>query len=148
MSTEHNLAVQNIGELQNRNGIFFIAVAVLSVGYALTQTKVAGFSFSQIPLLIALYCWSSSFYQGCCLIQSNQSVLMFNADLVIIRSEHEHPYYRYPEKFKNEEEITDEMYRLRKEVSEVSDAQFKHVLAGIVFYIIWHLLEILYIIRI
>ncbi|MDZ7781751.1 MAG: hypothetical protein U5K56_01995 [Halioglobus sp.] len=45
--------------------IFSLAAAGAAIGFAVTQTKGASLSFSQLPLGFGVLSWAVSFYFGC-----------------------------------------------------------------------------------
>jgi hypothetical protein len=128
-------------EVQNQYRYFLLAASGAAIALAINQTQAAGMSWSMAPLGIAVLCWSVSFYCGCRYLTYTEAILFSNMDLLRVqRGQH-------PEAGSHPEMIQAATDGIRSAIAEnvitaasLARNQFRFLIAGAVFFIIWHIL--------
>jgi hypothetical protein len=129
-------------EHQQRYVYFLLAAAGAAIGFAVTQTRGAVLEWTQIPLAIGVLLWGVSFYLGCRNLTLTASLMDLNSALIRVhRGEHDLAG-RDPEGMAFGSQYLKE--RIEKDLNATGRAfrwQFYLLLAGAVFYVAWHVLE-------
>ena len=99
---------------QDKYAYFLLAVAASAVGLVVQKTTGVGFHCSQLPLAVATGLWIMSFIFGCRHILLSQAALM--ANIVLIK-------------------------KMLSKAKFYGKWQFLLLLAGAVFFLLWHGLE-------
>jgi hypothetical protein len=143
MTTENELEVYKaILASQNKYTYFMLTAAGAAIAFAITQTKDATISWSQIPLAVAIACWVLSFFAGCLTLRSVSDVLHFNADLLEVWSGNHPLAGNHPQKMAiGVEVIREAIERKGFIVSRYDRLQFAALIAGAICYVIWHIIE-------
>ena len=128
--------------IQEKYAFFLLAGAGAAIGFALTRTQGAELTWSQIPLAFAIICWGLSFFFGCRHLQYVSSSLAGNIDLIKVESG------THPQTGNRADLIAAASKGIRDALNYNSDKsnvnakrQFRSLVIGAVFYIIWHMLE-------
>jgi hypothetical protein len=123
---------------QEKHVYFLLTAAAAAIAFAITQTQTATLSASKIPLGFAVLCWALSFLNGCNhlwevtnLTQQNYQILRTRAGL--------HP--KFPADPNFVAAIEQSIEEQAEQSGRFSARQFKFLIAGAVFYIAWHILE-------
>ncbi|MFI5394058.1 MAG: hypothetical protein ACHQ9S_00870 [Candidatus Binatia bacterium] len=120
---------------------FILAAAASAIGFALNQTNGRSLSWSLAPLGIATASWLLSFYWGCRYLQSVGSILLGNLELLRVQAG-EHPKAATPHEIAIASRVINERLAEKSEqASTLAKRQFAALIAGGVFYIVWHVLE-------
>jgi hypothetical protein len=117
---------------------FLLAAAGAAIAFAITQTAVAMLTWPKVLLAAAVICWGASFMSGCLQIGEVNNLLQRNYQSARVEAGL-HP--RFPS--------TPEMIEfIRRDLEERSEGsgkwaarQFRLLLAGAIFYVAWHVSE-------
>lgn len=132
---------------QHRNGqekytYFLLGAAGATVGFALQQTSGMKMGLPMIPLGIAVLLWGLSFYFGCRNLLWVQTSIMANYSLLQLQKGVHAEQPDHPEL------LAAAMRGVRSALdSNIKRAQFSGIwqfrllIAGAVFYVAWHILE-------
>lgn len=128
--------------VQSKYAYFLLAAVGACLGYALTQTKEAPISVSQIPLGIAVLAWCASFYLGCRHIRHTELILYSNMQLLKAQHGNDPVAGRNPELAG----IAASVYRESIERDGKGSAtaarwQFRSLVFGVGAYVVWHVYE-------
>ena len=139
MADETYLAVRKAHrDLYVRHTFYLLAVVGAAVGFALTQTQGAVLACSQTPLGLAMVSWLLSFCSGLRHLDGVLVTLSMNAIEIEVRNGLQPTLPSSPNVIRV---IKDEMNRYAKSAALSSKVQVWALLAGIVFYVVWHVLE-------
>ena len=130
----HNLQEES----QNKYIFYLLAVAAAAIAFAIHSTSTSALAFSQIPLGIAVIFWGLSFYNGCKCAEHAIDRIGINWKLVSLNDP------SYNDMSKTIENYNEGKKRLDKKGTEIYDyraKQFKLLIIGAIFFIIWHLIE-------
>lgn len=129
-------------ESQSKYTYLLLAAAGADIGFALTQTQNIGLSCSQTPLGIAVFLWGLSFYFGCRHLAYVSSTLYANAALLKIESG-QHPEVGYHPQYMQaaSEGVRQAIESNSETANQLGHWQFRTLIAGAVFYVLWHILE-------
>lgn len=143
MSSESQLEVYRaLRESQSKYTYFLLAAAGAAIGFALTQTQNIGISCSQIPLGIAVILWGLSFYFGCRRLAYVNSTLYANSALLNIESGQHPEVGNHPQHMQAASEGVRQAIESNSEIAnKLGHWQFRTLIAGAVFYVSWHVLE-------
>lgn len=140
MSKEKILALhQQHREGQAKYVYFLLAVAASAIGFSVQKTTGSGFLWLQLPLGIAVGCWSLSFFFGCRHIKSTQIALAANLNYLKAASA--------PEEYDSQKAYNqaidfqiNEMHQYGTRARNTEQLQFGFLVAGFCFFLVWHLL--------
>lgn len=131
-------------ESQGKYTYFLLAAVGAAVGFALSQTKESALCLSQIPLGIAVGLWGLSFYLGCKNISYVNSLLYANSEMLRIESGQHPEVGQHPQMVEAASEgVRDAMESNAEKANVLGKWQFSTLIGGAVFYIIWHVIEML-----
>ncbi|MFZ1081826.1 MAG: hypothetical protein WAO19_07865 [Candidatus Kryptoniota bacterium] len=126
---------------QEKYDYFLLAASGAAIGFAMTQTRTASISWSQIPLGFAVVCWGLSFFFGCRHLQYVASSLYANFELTKVQNGSNPLSGTDPQRIQAASE------GIRKAIQSNSDRsnclarlQFRLLVAGAICYIAWHIL--------
>jgi hypothetical protein len=121
---------------------FLLAAAGAAIGFAITQTKQLSLGWSQLPLGAAILCWGASFFSGCRHVSWTAAATRANLDLLVVRAGQSEIAGRDATKILYSAEILTEIIgKNATKASSLSRWQFRFLIAGALFYIAWHVLE-------
>lgn len=143
MATEMEREVYRaLRESQNKYTYFLLAAVGAGIALAVDQTQGALIAWSQVPLAVALVSWGLSFFNGCQHLAYVSSALYANAALLRVQNG------RDPEVGQNPGYVAAASEGIRQAIEHNSNcanrlghSQFRFMVAGAVFYIAWHILE-------
>lgn len=131
-----------LSNAQNKYGYFLLAAAASAIALAVNQTEAAPLAWSQIPLAAAVLCWGSSFMFGCRHLASFQAGIRANAVYLGIQ---EGTFSEFPIPPGGEGIALEESHKATLTHAEAAgrnaNRQFRFLIAGAVFYVAWHVLE-------
>jgi hypothetical protein len=127
---------------QDKYTYFLLAAVGAAIGLAINQTQGSTLSWSQAPLAVAVLCWGLSFFFGCRHLKYVSSNLYANANLLKVQSG-EHPEVgHHPQLMAAASEgILQAFEANARRAVRSSTMQFRFLVAGAIFYIAWHVLE-------
>ena len=128
-------------DAQNQYAYFLLAASGAAIAFAVTQTGEAALSWSMLPLGAAVAAWGLSFFCGCRHLTYVESFLHSNMELFRVqRGEHPevggHPHMI---------QAASDGVRLGMEkkvelAARYARNQFRLLIAGAVFFILWHII--------
>jgi hypothetical protein len=125
-------------EGQEKYTYFLLTAAGAAIAFAVTQTQTATVSPAKIVLAFSVAIWGFSFFCGCRQILQNSNLLHQNYDLLRMQAG-QHP------EFPPHPQLVQVIQRSLEEQAKTSGRwgrrQFYLLIAGAVFYIAWHVLE-------
>ena len=128
--------------MQDKYTYFLLAVAASAIALSVQITKNATFSLDLIPLGLAVLAWAGSFYTGCIYIQYVQSNLVANSRYLKIQSGTDNEVGSNPMLIRAASEgVMDAMEKNSDRATSLSAWQFKLLILGGIFYIVWYILE-------
>ncbi len=129
---------------QNRYTYFLLAAAASAIALILRSTSDSNYSWSMVPLGLAIVCWGISFFVGCRHIQYVNSTLYANYNYLLVKMG------IHPEVGENvsrvsavSQGIKEAMEDNSEKANKLSRRQFQFLVLGAFFFIIWHLIEML-----
>lgn len=129
-------------ESQSKYTYFLLAAAGAAIGFALTQTQDESLACSQLPLGIAVFLWGISFFCGCRHLAYVNSTLYANTVLLKIESGQHPAVGNHPQYIQaTSEGVRQAIEQNSESANRLGHWQFRFLIAGAVFYVIWHLLE-------
>ena len=127
---------------QNKYAYFLLAAVGASIAFALNQTQGLSLKSSQIPLAISILLWGFSFFFGCRYLQYVSSTLYANIEILKIESGRHPQVGNHPLVLAAASEGVRSAIESNSETSNnLAKLQFGLLIAGVVFYISWHTLE-------
>jgi hypothetical protein len=117
---------------------FLLAAAGAAIAFALNQTHDLPMLWTQLPLAAAVLCWGLSFLFGCLQLSEVGSLIFENYQFVRL-TRGEHP--DFPPVPQLIDEIGKSFRKRADEAGRYAGWQFRFLIAGAVFYIAWHLIE-------
>lgn len=127
---------------QDKYTYFLLAAAGAAIGLAVNQTQDATLSWSQLPLAAAVLCWGISFYYGCLHLAYVTSTLYANAELLKVEKGDNPDVGKHPELMAAASEgIRQAIHSNASRANRFGHWQFRFLVAGAIFYIGWHILE-------
>lgn len=143
MSEKEAEIYRTLRESQNKYTYFLLAAAGAAIALAVNQTHSARLAWSQAPLALGVLSWSLSFLFGCRHVQYVNSTLYANFELLKVESGQHPKVGNNPQLMAvTKEGIREAIESNSKKASRYGHLQFKLLVVGAVFYIIWHILEI------
>jgi hypothetical protein len=133
---------RRFNDSQSRIRYFLLAAAGAAIGFAVTQTQGASLQWHQLPAGISVIFWGISIYCGRRAIEYTNSNHYASYDLIEVKEG------RHPEVGQHPQMInaaTVEMDQAMEKNSEISSRmhrwQFRSLLIGAFFFIVWHVLQ-------
>jgi len=127
---------------QDKYAYFLLAAAGAAIGLAVNQTQGSALCWSQIPLGIAVLCWSLSFIFGCKHLAYVNANLYANAELMKVERGENPTVGRHPQMISAAREGIQQAFDANSErTNRYSLWQFRILVIGAIFYIAWHILE-------
>jgi hypothetical protein len=127
---------------QEKYAYFLLAAAASGIALVVRVTAGATLHWSLIPLATAVVAWGASFFFGCRYLQCGHVVARKNIEL--LQAERgAHPLGRGPAGNQAMAQIVRDS--IQKDVTtsgKSSRNQFRFLVSGAVFFIMWHVLEI------
>jgi hypothetical protein len=129
-------------ESQNKYTYFLLAAAGAAIALAVNQTHGARLAWSQAPLALGVLSWALSFLFGCRHVAYVNSTLYANFGLLKVESG-QHPSVGIdPQRMAIAKEgIQQAIESNSKKANRFGHWQFRLLVTGAVFYIIWHVFE-------
>jgi hypothetical protein len=129
---------------QSKHTYFLLAISASAIALSIQLTRSDSFSYSLVPLGLALVSWAASFFCGCRHIDYVHSTLYANGDyLRVTRGEH-------PEVGSNasmieaaSKGIASAMEYNADKANDYAVSQFRLLIGGGALFLIWHLVEML-----
>lgn len=125
-------------EGQDKYTYFLLAAAGAAIAFAVTQSQAATLTLSKIPLGLAILSWAFSFYAGCRQLNEVTSILQQNYDLLRVQEGLHPDFPNHPSVVATIEDF------VRENVAKTGRwgaRQFRFLITGAVFYILWHVTE-------
>lgn len=143
MPHEEDLEVyRQLRTSQDKYTYFLLAAAASAVALAVSRTTGASISYWQTPLGLAVISWGLSFYFGCRHVAYVNSNLYANAHLLKVQSGMHPTAGRDPQMIAAAVEgITKAIESNAEVANRFGHWQFRLLILGAVFYIAWHVLE-------
>jgi hypothetical protein len=117
---------------------FLLAAAGAAIGFAVTQTRTAALSPSQVILALAVGSWGISFYCGCKQLLETSNLIRQNYEFLRMQNGELQRFSPLPELVK---EIAKSIEKQVEESGKWGVWQFRLLILGAVFYIAWHVVE-------
>jgi hypothetical protein len=129
---------------QDKYTYFLLAVTASAIAFAVQKTETSVISYALTPIGIAVMSWCASFYCGCKNLVWVQTTLMANYNLLQLRMG------VHPEQPENPEHLEVAKKGVRSALESNADkaqeyaiAQYRLLIIGAVFFLIWHIVEII-----
>jgi len=127
---------------QDKYTYFLLAIAASAIAFSIQLTKTDPFSFSLVPLGIAVLAWCGSFFAGCKNIEYVNSTLFANAEYLKAKSGLHPDVGNNPSYIAAATEgIMDALNNNAKKAGEYGQSQFRLLVLGACFFITWHLIQ-------
>lgn len=139
---EIKVLFEQLENSQNKYTYFILAFSASAIALVMKQTSTAVFSYSLIPLGVAIFFWGASFFAGCKNIHYKNSHIYANIEyLRIIQGTH--PQVGNDQQYISiaAEGINRAMNTNSKRANTFSIWQFRLAVYGGLSYIVWHLTE-------
>jgi hypothetical protein len=131
-----------LGDAQNRYTYFLLAAAGAAIAFAVNQTHSALMNWWQAPLAVAVLFWGMSFFLGCRHVAYGNSAKYENLELLIVHSGQHPEVGTHPQKMAIAiGVITEAMKKDSAAANKCGQGQFRYLVAGPIFYILWHVIE-------
>lgn len=129
-------------ELQNKYTYFLLASVGAAIGFALNQTQDASIAWNHLPLGIAVLLWGGSFCCGCYHLGYVDTTLYANSEMLWIEAGMHPGVGNHPQYVQAASEgICQAIEHNSDAASRLGHWQFRLLIAGAIFYILWHVLE-------
>ena len=117
---------------------FLLAVAGAAIAFAITQTQTATLSLTKVPLALAVACWALSFVSGCRHLWEVSNITQQNYQLLRMQDGLHPDFPPHPDLIATiQRKIEDQANRS----GHFAMWQFRFLIAGAFFYIVWHVVE-------
>lgn len=127
---------------QDKFTYFLLAVSASAIAFSVQQVSDRTFSYSLIPLGIALFLWGLSFYWGCLNIKYVNSGIYANFELVKIENGQNNEIPNNPQYIAAAVEgIKLAAEENSNKANRYANLQFKILILGAIFYIAWQFVE-------
>jgi hypothetical protein len=131
-------------ESQRKYAYFLLTVAGAGIALAINSTQDAQISMSQVPVLIAVILWGLSFFCGCKYLNIQGELLRSNSVLLVIKCGDHPEIPATPQNVQLAEKAFGEHFEKRSNSGGAwGKYQLKLIFYGSLFYIEWHVLEML-----
>jgi hypothetical protein len=119
---------------------FLLAAVGAAMAFALNQTRDLPLSWSQLPLALAVLCWGLSFFFGCLRLSETGGFLREDYQRTrLMRGTHP-DFPPSPQSPQLIEHVDKRIKQRAIKVGKLATWQFQLLIAGAVFYVIWHVL--------
>jgi hypothetical protein len=127
---------------QDKYTYFLLAATGAAIALVVNQTQGSTLSWSLAPLAVAVLCWGLSFFFGCRHLEYVSSNLYANAEFLKVQSG-EHPEVgQHPQMMAAASEGIHQAFEANTlRANRLAKLQFRFLVAGAIFYIAWHVLE-------
>lgn len=132
LNSQHNLELQKIT-------YFYLAIAASALAYSVKLTLGLSLKWSQTPLGIACLFWAASFYSGC--ISREHFMKSLRINFVALEAEFE--LIKNPSRGEIIAEIKKDFQETSNIGSNYHEWQFRLLIWGGLFFILWHLIEMI-----
>lgn len=140
-SLEYLHKIHSDGE--KKYSYFLLAIAASAVAFLVQKTESAIFTWPLAFVALALVCWSLSFLFGCLTQQSIQHAIRSNYILLQLQKGTHPNQPSSTEEFAIAKEITNKnIDRKMKNAGFFSVWQFRLLVIGAGFFLVWHIIEI------
>jgi hypothetical protein len=127
---------------QDKYVYFLLAVAASAIAFSTQITKELVFSYTLIPLGLAVLAWALSFFSGCRTIQYVNSNTFANFELLKVEAGTHQEYCSNPRLMQAAREgIREGMTFNQKKSGSYGVWQFRLIVIGGISFVFWHLLE-------
>lgn len=127
---------------QDKHTYFLLAAAGAAIALVFNQTKGTALSWSQIPLAIATLSWGLSFFFGCRHLNYISSTLYANGELLRVQKGIHPTSGNHPELMAAASEGIREAIESNSDwANSLGHLQFRFLIAGAIFFITWHIIE-------
>jgi len=143
VSVDNKMQLHNqLNIAQGKYTYFLLAIAASAIAFSTQVTKESVFAFSLIPLGLAVLSWGLSFYCGCQNIRYSNSNTIANIELLRVQMG-EHPDVQtHPQLMQVASEGIRSAFKANTgKLCSYNNWQFRFILIGAVFFIVWRLLE-------
>lgn len=123
---------------RDKHTYFLLAAVGAAIAFALNQTQAATLGWSKVPLALAVASWGLSFIFGCRHAVRSEAVLFENFQLLKMQRNELPEFPVHPDFINAIRKDIDERSKL---AGRLSILQYKLLIVGAFFYIIWHVLE-------
>lgn len=129
---------------QDKYTYFLLAVVAAAVAYAIKLTADSTLSFTMIPLGLAILSWVLSFFFGCRQLNYVNSTIYSNFELLRVqKGEHPEAGTKPQNIAAASEGIRQAMEYNSEKISFFAGLQFRFLIAGSIFFIAWHIIEMI-----
>lgn len=142
MSDLKERVAEQLHEGQSQYTYFQLAAAASCIAFAIQRTESSALDCMQLPLGIAVICWGASFWSGCYNRAYVSTTLYANVALLMLEDG------THPEQPTTQEMTQAAAQGVRSAAEKNSTSanqwgkrQFRFLIAGAVFFLIWHILE-------
>lgn len=140
--SDHTIEIyKTLRESQNKYTYFLLAASAAGIGLGLQQTNGVPISNSQLPLLIAGLLWGASFFCGCKHIAFVNSSLYANIELLQLEKIGHTELKGKIQLEAASEGIKEAIESNSNWANRLGHWQFRLLILGAFFYIIWHIVE-------
>ncbi len=132
-------------DTQEKYAYFLLAAAGAVIGFAVTRSSDAPLTRLHVPLGFAVLCWGWSFYLGCRRSLLSQTIMHMNAELLRVQLGRSSLVGSDPEQIAHGMRALRELMDERNNKIGRSGAwQFYLLIMSAVFFVAWHVLEMLH----
>lgn len=129
-------------ESQSKYTYFLLAATAAAIGFALNQTQAATLTWFHLPVGVAVLLWGGSFFCGCRHLAYVNSILYANAEMLRIEAGQHPQVGNHPDYMQAASSgIRQAMERNSNSANQLGHWQFRLLIAGAIFYIAWHVLQ-------
>lgn len=141
MSEEATEIYRALRESQNKYTYFLLAAAGAAIALTVSQTREAHLVWSQVPLALGALSWALSFLFGCRHVKYVNSALYANAAYLQVCNGQHPDVGIHPQRIAAAKEgIHSAMEHNADCANRNSHRQFRFMVVGAVFYVVWHVL--------
>ncbi len=127
---------------QDKYTYFLLAVTGAAIAFSVTQTKDAVLAWEHFPLGVAVLCWASSFFLGIRHLRYVSATLYANASIFVVQQGHHPEVGQHPSRIAAASEGIRQAAESNAEEGNISSRyQLYCLLAGALFFIVWHVLQ-------
>ena len=142
MSENAREVYRSLRQVQDKHTYFLLAAAGAAIALAVNQSQGAAMAWSHVPLAAGVLSWGLSFFFGCRHIAYVSSTLYANAELLRVESGQHPEIAGHPQMMVAASEGIKQAIESNSErANRLGHLQFRFLVTGAIFYIIWHALE-------
>lgn len=142
MLEKKQLLFKELLDSRGKYTYFLLAVSASAIAFCAQITSERIFSYSLIPLGIAVLCWGTSFFYGCRFLQSSHNALVANMNYIDICVGNHLEIGNDPAKIKEAKSESDKkLERRAMQARKFLKYQFWFIVSGGAGFLIWHLIE-------